>query len=108
MARVSSVEKERGLAADVKRWSKDGHLARLRASGRFGFTKEIVLHHAESGNAERLVGLVLSQGGVETLLKAGLTEAEMGLDRLREAAARTLGDEPGPWCFNYRARIGIV
>lgn len=108
MARVTSMEKERGLAPDVKRWPKDGHLARMRASNRFRFTKELVVHHLESGNAERLVGLALSQGAVETLLKAGVTEAEMGLDRLREVAARTLGDEPGPWCFSYRARIGVV
>lgn len=107
MERVSRLEKERCLVSDLKRWPKDQHLRRIRASGHFRFSKEIVLHHGEAGNAERLVGIALSQGGVETLLKAGVSEAEIGLDVLR-AAAGILGNEPRPWHFSYRVRAGIV
>jgi hypothetical protein len=31
----------------------------------------------------------------------------MGLDTLREVAARTLGDQPVPWYFSYSVRLGI-
>ncbi len=107
MARVHQLESEHRTAAEVQRWLKHQHLDRMRASGCFRFTKEIVLHHAEMGNAERLVGMARSQGGLMGLLKRGLTEAEIGLDALRTLAESRLGGEPKPWLFSYRVRIGI-
>jgi hypothetical protein len=59
------------------------------------------------GNAERLVGLLLSQGGIASLLKYGLSEEELGVDSLRAEAKRTLGDEPALWYWTYRVRLGI-
>jgi hypothetical protein len=59
------------------------------------------------GNAQRLVGMARSQGGLMGLLKRGLTEAEIGLDALRALAESRLSDEPKPWLFSYRVRIGI-
>ena len=56
----------------------------MRESGQFRFTKEILLHHVEQGGAERLVGLELSQGGVATLRKNGVSEDEIGITSLRE------------------------
>ena len=107
MARVHQLESEHGTAAGVQRWLKHQHLDRMRASGCFRFTKEIFLHHIEMGNAQRLVGMARSQGGLMGLLKRGLTEAEIGLDALRTLAENRLGDEPKPWFFSYRVRIGI-
>jgi ubiquinone/menaquinone biosynthesis C-methylase UbiE len=107
MARVHQLEAEHGTAAGVQRWAKYQHLIRMQGSGCFRFTKEVVLHHVESGNAERLVGIARSQGGLMSLLKRGLTEADVGLDELRAVAQRTLGDTPQPWYFSYRVRVGI-
>jgi SAM-dependent methyltransferase len=107
MAQTSKLEQAHGLSRDVRSWQKHQHLERIRESGRFRFTKEVVLHHVEQGGAERLVGLVLSQGGVATLLKHGLGEDEIGIAQLREAAQRVLGDAIVPWYFSYRARIGV-
>jgi len=59
------------------------------------------------GNAERLIGLMQSQAGVSTLLKNGMSEEEIGLPEFRTIAQRTLGDEPSPWYFSYRIRLGI-
>ncbi len=92
----------------VKQWDKSQHLARMQASGCFRFTKEIVLHQVDQGNAERLLGLAASQGNVQTLLKHGCTQEEMGLDRLRQAAQRFLGSQPQTWYWSSRVRIGIV
>jgi hypothetical protein len=79
----------------------------MRASGRFRVTREIVLHHVEQGGAERLVGLELSQGGVATLLKNGVSEQEIGITALRETAQRLLGDAIVPLHFSYRVRLGV-
>jgi ubiquinone/menaquinone biosynthesis C-methylase UbiE len=108
MAGVRKIEAEQGHATDLKRWPKSEHLTRMQASGFFRFTKEITVHSIESGNAERLVGLVLSLGVAANLLKHGMREEEIGLDRLRAVAKRTLGDQVQSWYFSYRVRLGIV
>lgn len=108
MARVDAINRERGFAREVKSWPKHEHLARMRASGHFRYTREIVLHSVDMGDAERLVGLALSQGHVETALKRGVSETEAGIADLRTVAAHTLGDEPRPWYWSYRVRLGIT
>jgi SAM-dependent methyltransferase len=106
--RIKSLEERERVSGDVPRWEKSGHLARIQASGRFHYTREILLHHVEMGNAERLVGLALSQGAVQSLFKAGLSEAELGLAQLRADAARLLGDAPQPWYWCMRVRAGVL
>jgi SAM-dependent methyltransferase len=78
MERVGKLEKERGLSRDVKRWRKEEHLARMQASGRFRYAREVAIHSVEQGHAERLVGLVLARVG-SGRLKNGLSEDEIGL-----------------------------
>jgi SAM-dependent methyltransferase len=106
-AQLRVAEKAHGYSRDVRSWDKQQHLARMRESGQFRLTKEIVLHHVEQGGAERLVGLELSQGGVATLLKNGVSEDEIGITALRETAQRVLGDAIVPWYFSYRMRVGV-
>ncbi len=92
----------------VRRWDKANHLSKMVESGSFRFTKEIAIHQIEEGNAERLVGLLISQGAVMSLIKAGMVESELGIDVLRETAQRTLGNTPRPWYWTARVRIGVV
>jgi len=106
-AQMHVAEQAHGFSRDVRAWDKPKHLERMRASGQFRVTKEIVLHNVEQGGAERLVGLELSQGGVATLLKNGVSEDEIGITRLRETAQRVLGDAIVPWYFSYRVRLGV-
>jgi SAM-dependent methyltransferase len=107
LAQATTVTQARGLARDVHAWHKREHLDRMRASGHFCFTKEILLHHAEQGDAERLVGLALSQGLLATLLKAGASEEEIGITALRDTARRLLGDTAVPWYWSYHVRLGV-
>jgi ubiquinone/menaquinone biosynthesis C-methylase UbiE len=107
MRRATAIDQERSYSPGLKSWRKDQHLERMQASGHFRYVKEITLHHVELGNAERLVGLAMSQGHVATLLKNGLSEAEIGLDKLRDVATQTLGEEMSTWYFSYRVRLGI-
>ena len=66
------------------------------------------MHHIDSGNAERLVGIALSQGGIQSLLKSGYSEEYIGIIRLRIVAEEVLGTQPVPWVWSLRARIGIT
>jgi ubiquinone/menaquinone biosynthesis C-methylase UbiE len=105
MKQVGAVTRKHGLAPDVKKWSKHEHLSRMSASGQFRHVREVVLHTVETGTADRLVGLALSQGAVATLLKHGISEDEAGITALRNTAQRTL--DGNPWYFSYRIRLGV-
>lgn len=108
MRTVRSLEKERRTAVGLQRWEKSGHLARMESSGCFRHVKEVVIHHIDQGNAERLVGVLRSQGDVMGLLKDGLAEADLHIDVLRAIADRTLGPRPRPWYWSARVRMGVV
>ena len=43
-----------------------------------------------------------------SLLKLGLNEEEVGLDRLREVAGRVLGETAQAWHWSVHVRMGIV
>jgi SAM-dependent methyltransferase len=88
--------------------SKAGHLARMRASGVFEHTKEVVCHGSERGHAARFIELARSQGFVSDLLEAGVAESETGLEALALVAQRELPTEEEPWVFSYRLRIGVT
>lgn len=102
------LEQERRVAENLRHWDKAGHLARMQASGRFRHVLEKTLYHRDTGNAERLVALLLSQGYVMALRKAGVSDEEIGLPALRQAAAETLGDSLRPFLWTARVRIGIA
>jgi SAM-dependent methyltransferase len=103
-----ALEKARGVSDTVRHWDKTGHLQRMRESGVFRHVREVLLHHQEEGNADRFVGLLLSQGWAATLLASGLTESDLGVDVLRAKAGRLLGPKPRLWHWSSRVRVGIV
>jgi len=102
------LEREMRSGDGLQQWDKAGHLSRMEASGCFRYVKEAVVHHIDEGNADRLVGLLLSQGYVQGLLKRGVTEAELGIDTLRHTALHALGSTPRPFVWSARVRIGVV
>jgi len=104
---IDVLEAEHKIRDEIKHWKKDEHFARMKESKCFKFVKEIVIHHTEEGNVERLVGLLLSQGSVMSLLKKGLSERELGIDIFRETVQRVLGDAPQRWYWSSRLRFGI-
>jgi ubiquinone/menaquinone biosynthesis C-methylase UbiE len=93
--------------ARVQSWSKHQHLDNIRRSGCFRIVRESTFHKIELGDAERLVGLARSQGSVAALLRAGVSEEEIGLIELRKTGQRVLGDRQIPWFWSYRVRIGV-
>ena len=77
----------------------------LTESGLFRQARELLLHSVEEGDGERLVGFALSEGSTREVLEAGASETDVGLDRLRAAAAAM--PQPLPWWIGYRAWVGL-
>lgn len=105
--RFETLEQERQLNQDLQRWPKSAHLARMRDSGHFRFTRELFVHHTEQGDAARFIDMVLTNAYGRQFKQQTLTEQEVGFERLKHAALQYLGAEPIPWYFSYRVRIGI-
>jgi ubiquinone/menaquinone biosynthesis C-methylase UbiE len=102
--RLVELVRARGLAQSLKIWPKNKSLDPLRESGHFRFTREVLLHHIEQGDAARFLEMMQSNALSHQFQ---FTEQEIGLDRLRQAALQHIGSEPIPWYFSYRVRIGI-
>ena len=90
-----------------RRWDKDGHLSRIRDSGWFPFSRELVFAHTEDGSADRLLALALSQGGVQALIRTAPQAVLPQLEAFEKAVRAALGDRPCPMTFSYRLRLGI-
>lgn len=101
------LEHEHGLTNALNQWDKPGHLARMEASGCFRFVRECLLHHCDEGGAERISGLFLSQGYVQSLLKHGLSEKAIGVEHLHETAYRVFGNSRAKWFWSVRVRLGV-
>ena len=103
-ARKRDLRARLGLDEVTKVWPTT--CARLEESGVFRYVHELALHSVERGDGDRLVGFALSEGSLTTLLEAGATEEDVGLDRLRAAAATMT--KPVPWWISYRAWVGLT
>ena len=103
IARMRELRVERGLDRERQTWPVSRE--RLEESNAFRFVRELALHSIEEGDGERLVGFALSQGSLSTLLEAGATEEEIGLDQLRTEARRMGG--PMTWWIPYRVWVGL-
>jgi len=100
--RKNELLRRRGLEPD-RRWPVSRE--RFAESGLFSAVDETRLHGIEEVDAERLVGFLLSEGTSATLLAAGVTEEELGIDRLREVAVAEFGSGPSPWWIGYRVVV---
>jgi len=101
---VARLRQELGLDQGTRRWPPS--LDRLQESGQFRFTRETSLHSNEAGNADRLIGFLLSEGSATTLLRR-VSEEAIGLDGLRTTAAQMLGPDPAPWHIGYTLWLGV-
>jgi ubiquinone/menaquinone biosynthesis C-methylase UbiE len=102
--RLVKLVRERGQAHTLKIWPKDKHLDHMRESAHFRFTREVLLHHVELGDAARFLEMTRSNAFSGQFQ---ITDQELGLDRLTSVAAQSLGSAPVPWYISYRVRIAI-
>ena len=108
-ARYSGIDahRERRLAEGVRSWSKSQHLERMAESGRFAWCREVALTSVTTGDAERFVGLLRSQGDYQTLARHGLDDDVLGVTRFTTLVTERLGGDQRPWRFVWRARLGF-
>ncbi|HLW02226.1 MAG TPA: class I SAM-dependent methyltransferase [Ktedonobacterales bacterium] len=102
--RLVALVRERGLPQNLQIWPKNKSLDPLRESAHFRFTREVLLHSIEHGDAARYLEMMQSNafsGQVQ------FNEQEIDFDRLSRAALHYIGSEPIPWYFSYRVRIGV-
>ncbi|GCE21790.1 class I SAM-dependent methyltransferase [Dictyobacter kobayashii] len=102
--RLVELVRKRGLPQNLKIWSKDRHLDHMRESAHFRFTREVLLHHIEQGDAARFLEAIRSNAFSQQFQ---FTDQEIGLDRLSNAAFQSLGSASIPWYISYRVWIGI-
>lgn len=95
-----------GFDRTIKLWDKDKHLNRMESSKQFMCTKEIAICNRRLGDVDQIVGLNLSHGNTQTLLKNGLSEEQIGLSTLREKILTILGKTFIPMYITYRIRVG--
>lgn len=106
---ANRLRRELGLPyAWPPRWPKDGHLGRLRESGRFAFTREVLLHGTEACSAERCVQQAISMAveDLDELYARGVTDEQLGLAAFRAVAERVVG-AGGRWFTSWRVRLGV-
>jgi ubiquinone/menaquinone biosynthesis C-methylase UbiE len=84
------------------RWEKTRHLDRVRESGHFSFSKETYFHKTEKFSKEQFIGIALSQGGLETLLKRGYSEDEIGITDFLEKINGAEEPNFSEITYNYR------
>ncbi len=107
--------RNRAMPGAMRSWSKTEHLSRMVASGHFSYTRELVFDEPLPGerSAERFVALLRSQGSYQALVKAGLSDAEIGADAYSRgvnagfAASMAAGNAPRI-SFSWRVRLGVV
>jgi len=107
---LADPHRHRVLPDGLRSWSKTDHLARMRASGRFAFTREIVMLDRAGGGPDRFTALLYSQGSYQGLLKAGLSREDIGATAFEAEVAA--GFAEARWVpelsFCWRVRLGVT
>ncbi|MWV43278.1 methyltransferase domain-containing protein [Paenibacillus sp. HJL G12] len=90
----------------IKR-NKESHLQSIIQSGKFRYAREIVFHNQELCDADRYIGLALSQGGLQTVMKLGMNDLEEEIRQFKAHVIEHFQDRTLEVLFSYRMRIGI-
>lgn len=88
-------------------WNKEGHLARIQESGEFAFVREIVFHNTEICDAGRFIGLMLSQGGIQTVLKLDPARLAPVIEAFSAEVEAYFAGRTLPLMASYRMRVGV-
>lgn len=105
---LEAVRVKMGHIPDEKKatqYPKEGHLKSIKESGYFKYSREIVFHNREACTAERFMGIALSQGAVQTLIKNNPKEMENEINEFRQVVCKHWNQTE--IIVSYRMRIGI-
>ncbi|WP_379156769.1 methyltransferase domain-containing protein [Paenibacillus sp. sgz5001063] len=94
-------------AEQAHKWNKEGHLARIKASGAFSYAREIVFHNTDNCDAHRYIGLTLSQGGIQTVLKLAPAALAKDITDFSAMVEQYFQGRTLPVLVSYRMRVAI-
>jgi ubiquinone/menaquinone biosynthesis C-methylase UbiE len=95
------------LKGNFRSWPKDRHLANMKNSGKFRYLREVVFSSSEECDATRFINIALSQGGLQSIIKTGISEFAPYIEEFKERVAAILGNKKYTIDFCYRMRIGV-
>jgi SAM-dependent methyltransferase len=96
-----------GLEPCAIRWPKEGHLERIRESGKFRFAREMLCHGFAEADGDQIVRLAESLGGPRDIFGGAAPEVDETFAALRRAAGTLVGEQPTPIVVCYRIRAGV-
>ena len=106
-AKVRSLRKQTQHSREFRSWPKDRHLANMKNSGKFRYLREVVFSSSEECDATRFINIALSQGGLQSIIKTGISEFAPYIEEFKERVAAILGNKKYTIDFCYRMRIGV-
>lgn len=89
------------------KWDKENHLSNIKNSMNFRYVREIVFSNTEICNAQRFIEIALSQGGLQSIIKANIDEISPFISSFKEKIINTFDNNEFKIDFCYRMRIGI-
>lgn len=106
--KVREIEKNTAeISESFIRYSKENHLKNIRESGYFRYARELVFSNTEKCTAERLIGILLSQGSLQTILKRRPELIESDITAFSDTIRSLFGEREFDIGFCYRMRIGV-
>ncbi|HMM00895.1 MAG TPA: class I SAM-dependent methyltransferase [Bacilli bacterium] len=96
-----------GIRNTFFRYDKTKHLENIERSGYFRYSREILFSNKEKCDARRFMNLMLSHGGLQTILRKSPNLIEEDLKKFEKTIKRIFAGKEFEIDFCYRMRIGI-
>lgn len=91
----------------VRLWAMNEYIETMKSSGVFGFIREVVVHNTIEMNADGYIGLFLSQGAVQDILKLKIESITNEINQFVDLVYERLGGETFQATYGYRVRLAI-
>lgn len=91
----------------VQHWQNENLGQLLEQTGIFRFTSDTTLEHTETADAERHLGLAMSQPRVQNLFLHGVRERDLSLFDFYRSIDAIIGSRPQDLHFQYRIHLGV-
>ena len=88
-----------------KKWSKNNHYNNIFSSGYFSYVRNLHIHNEEECDSERFIGIALSQGHLQTLLKNRVSGLSNELINFENVVRNSILKEQKMW-ISYDVIIG--
>ncbi|NLW89338.1 MAG: class I SAM-dependent methyltransferase [Clostridiaceae bacterium] len=95
------------IASQSVRFNKENHLKNLYISDHFRYIREIVFSQSEPCNTNRMIGLMLSQGSLQEVLRKAPVLIERDVSDYQALVDEILGNKEFSIEFSYRMRIAV-